>query len=216
MATVDDRRGEKNKTSSSSRIDQTVTVNDDPPEIGTGYAGQPAPATGISDGKVKAEASSDPASILPPLPAPPAFDALINTDMQTPRGDGVAATDGAVTDSTGKKKGFFRFFSGPDRDKGSGGRSGAGGGGVGAAAAGVSRRDDGSLSALAAANAKAREPVEVNGQNPSSSAAVRSTPWLRGGGKNHGRSGAGGGSAGPSANGSFRKGGVVGMGPSSH
>lgn len=212
MSTGDDRREENSKTSSSSRIDQTVTVNDDPPEIGTNSVSQPAPATGIADGKVKAEASSGPASILSPLHAPPAFDALINTDMQTPRGDGVSATDGAVTDGTGKKKGFFRFFSGTDKDKGSGGRSGAGDGAVGEATAGVSRRDD-PLSALAAANAKARESVEVNGQNPSSSTAVRSTLWSRGGGKNNGRGGADGRSL---ANGFSKKGGVGGLGRSSH
>lgn len=104
----------------------------------------------------------------------PALDALINTEIHTPRADGGGALaggggNGGNGGNGGKKKSFFtkRFFVGAEK----------GGGARGNAGLGVAAADNGSeFSALSAANAKGRDPSEVNGRNLTSSSAGRNAP----------------------------------------
>lgn len=107
----------------------------------------------------------------------PGLDALINTEIHTPRGDGssdggdIAAANGGGAVGV-KKKGFKRFFVGAE--KSANGRSGSNSG-----ATATARSDDASSSAFLNANLKAREPTEVRGPNqhhtsPSSSSGAAS------------------------------------------
>ena len=140
----------------------------------TAAAGVPA-ISAAPTGQTAVAAGESKNGVLPNggLSSSPPIDALINTDIQTPRTDGsgfgdVSGANAAGSSSSGsggmKKKWSLAkmFFAGGD--KYSGGRNAAGTDG----GAWTGQHDDSASNALSAANAKGRDPPEANGKKTAS------------------------------------------------
>lgn len=197
----------------SSRSDHAASSNEVAVPATSGTGSCRATATQSAGGKPgQIEVSNDSAS------PPAALDALINTEIHTPRGDGGGGV-GAGTGGNGagnglavkKKSGLFgrRFFVGAEknaagRGNGGGASSGGGGSGGGGGGSGAGQQDH-MFSALSVANTKGRDPAGVDERGSSSSRADKGGSGSAVSGGAHGAS-AGASRSGVSSASSSRKG----------